>query len=75
MYLDCTKYNEIYIYFCHGQKHVNYRIWNELHAWFIYRATQSISDMWVIHVGRVLTMEVEGGGKPPHAEIYFNIKL
>ena len=31
VYLNCGKYNEIHIYDCHGRKHVNYRIWNELH--------------------------------------------
>ena len=36
-----------FTYFFHGQKHVNCRIWNELHAWFIYRVTQNNSYMWV----------------------------
>ena len=31
-HLDFAKYNEIHIYFCNSQTHVNYRIWNELHA-------------------------------------------
>ena len=29
VYFDCTKYNEINIHFCHGEKHVNYKIGNE----------------------------------------------
>ena len=29
---DCGKYNEIHTNVCHGQKHVNYRIWNELQS-------------------------------------------
>ena len=35
LYLECGKHKEIHIYVCHGRKHVNYRIWNELHAWLI----------------------------------------
>ena len=30
--MDNNKYNEIHVYFYNGQKNVNYRIWNELHA-------------------------------------------
>ena len=49
--LRLHKYNEIHIYFCCGQKQVNYRIWNELFAWLIYRAIQNNSDMWVTMFG------------------------
>ena len=49
--LRLHKYNEIHIYFCYGQKQVNYRIWNELFAWVINRAIQNNSDMWVTMAG------------------------
>ena len=32
VFLDCAECNEIHINFCYGKKHVNYTIWNELHA-------------------------------------------
>ena len=50
-YLDCAKYTEIHIYFFYGQKHANYKIWNELHACLTYRASQKKSDTWVTMSG------------------------
>ena len=32
VHLDGAKYNEIYIHFCHAQKHVTNRIWYEYHS-------------------------------------------
>ena len=47
LYLDCGKYKEIQTCVSYDHKHVNYRIWNKLQAWLIYRPTQNISDMWM----------------------------
>ena len=43
---------------CYGQKHVNYRIWNELHTWLIHRATQNYSDRWVTMAGNYLKLSI-----------------
>ena len=48
VYFDCAECNKIHIDFCHRQKHVNYRIWNELHAWLINRRTQNNLDVWTM---------------------------
>ena len=51
-FLTALNIIKFHIYFYHGQKHVNYTIWDELRAWLIYRATQNNSGMWMIKAGK-----------------------
>ena len=43
-YLDCTKYNEMYIGHLHIQKHVSYKKLYKKYKYYVYRLTQKFSD-------------------------------